>query len=54
MVFFFKKVTRTVLDFYVCAHVDLLESIVAFTVAGSEILYVNNVADSLVLLLLGC
>lgn len=53
--YFLKKVTRIVIDFYVYAHADLLVSIVALLiVAGTEILYVNHVADSLVLLLLGC
>jgi len=47
--------TKIVIDFYVCAHADLLVSIVALLiVAGTEILYVNHVADSLVLLLLRC
>lgn len=46
-----KKVTRIVADFYA----DLLVSIVALLiVSGTEILYVNHVADSLVLPLLGC
>lgn len=46
-----KKVTRIMTDFYA----DLLVSIVALLiVSGTEILYVNHVADSLVLLLLGC
>lgn len=54
-VFFFFKVTRIVIDFYVYAHADLPVSIVShLIVAGTEILYVNHVAGSLVLLLLGC
>lgn len=52
-----KKVTRIVINFYfyVCAYADLLVATVALLiVAGNEILYVNCVADSLVLLLPGC
>lgn len=47
--------TIIVIDFYIYAHADLVVFIVALLiVASTEILYVNHVADSLVLLLLGC
>lgn len=52
---FFPKSDHNCDRFFCLAHMDLLVSIIALLiVAGTEILYVNRVADSLVLLLLAC